>query len=640
MALDVDLPLVVSEFLELQGKSDNHVGNCPFHSEKTDSFNVWENTAYCFGCGWQGDAVDFIQHYYKEHKGEEINFKKALEIISNITNTPVEELKTSLDQQPEKKPQNKQLVPAMPIEAQKAFVKDKTYRSNDYRGIKNKYHKFYNHLFKLDGQKNVIATYYPETNDLKEVTGYKCRNHPKDFSKGKVGNTGLKSQLSGQFKFKGGGKYVLLVGGEEDKVAAFQMLHEYQQNKNQEGYAPTPVVSPTTGESSAVKQVAAQYDWLNTFENILIGMDSDEAGMAATKKICEVLPKEKIKIVTWSGKDPNEMLNKKMQKQFISDFWNAREYVPSGVMTSHQADEQMVTELAREKLPLPSFLKPLEELFAGGIPLGYIVNLIAGTGIGKTTIVNEVVRYWIYNSPYKIGIMSLELNAGQYMVNMLSREMGKKISLIKDPQDAVNFINSPVALKAREKLCDDESGEPRFVLLDDREGTLEHVKGQIEILIKKYDCKVIIIDPIQDLFEGVDMDTQNGFVRWMKATVKRGVTIIPVCHIRKSVVSTDKEGKRIVRQLTEDDVHGISSIVKSAGANVFFTRDKYAEDPIERNTTKVELGKCRWTGLTGPAGTIYYENLKHTLYNFDTYFSEHGEGGKSPPQYQEEKKGV
>jgi DNA primase len=34
---------------------------CPFHSERTPSFKIHNGRGHCFGCGWHGDAIDFVQ---------------------------------------------------------------------------------------------------------------------------------------------------------------------------------------------------------------------------------------------------------------------------------------------------------------------------------------------------------------------------------------------------------------------------------------------------------------------------------------------------------------------------------------------------------------------------------------------------
>ncbi|MCB0782072.1 MAG: DNA primase, partial [Flavobacteriales bacterium] len=53
---------VVGEFVDLKRKGPRFLALCPFHNEKTPSFNV--NPALgiykCFGCGESGDAIGFL----------------------------------------------------------------------------------------------------------------------------------------------------------------------------------------------------------------------------------------------------------------------------------------------------------------------------------------------------------------------------------------------------------------------------------------------------------------------------------------------------------------------------------------------------------------------------------------------------
>ena len=192
-----------------------------------------------------------------------------------------------------------------------------------YRGIRDDVLKAFGVRTELDDSDEVIARYYPCTTEG-ELTGWKRRGHPKNFG-GSIGNTGNSCDLFGQFRFKNGGKVCLIVGGEEDQLAAYQMLKDYYVSKGWE-FEPV-VVSPTVGETGCAKQIANQYSWFDGYSKIVIGMDTDDAGKAAIEKIIAVLPKGKTFIANWSLKDPNEMLLKGKEKQFISDFYNAKAYV-------------------------------------------------------------------------------------------------------------------------------------------------------------------------------------------------------------------------------------------------------------------------------------------------------------------------
>ena len=58
------LPLVeiVGRYVKLTRRGREHLGLCPFHKEKTPSFNVVEDKGFyhCFGCGAHGTAIDFV----------------------------------------------------------------------------------------------------------------------------------------------------------------------------------------------------------------------------------------------------------------------------------------------------------------------------------------------------------------------------------------------------------------------------------------------------------------------------------------------------------------------------------------------------------------------------------------------------
>ncbi len=53
---------VISEYLPLTKRGQNHLGLCPFHSEKTPSFTVSETKGiyYCFGCNATGNVITFL----------------------------------------------------------------------------------------------------------------------------------------------------------------------------------------------------------------------------------------------------------------------------------------------------------------------------------------------------------------------------------------------------------------------------------------------------------------------------------------------------------------------------------------------------------------------------------------------------
>ena len=69
---------VVGEFVALKRKGPRYLGLCPFHNEKTPSFNVSPNLGIfkCFGCGEAGDSITFLQ------KHEHLSYPEAIKWLA------------------------------------------------------------------------------------------------------------------------------------------------------------------------------------------------------------------------------------------------------------------------------------------------------------------------------------------------------------------------------------------------------------------------------------------------------------------------------------------------------------------------------------------------------------------------------
>jgi archaellum biogenesis ATPase FlaH len=501
-------------------------------------------------------------------------------------------------------------LPAMSDDEVRAFIQSSHreingrrvsgYEGFGYRGIKDEYLKFFGHLTKKDENGNVISRHYPETNTKGKISGYKCRNHPKDFRYGNVGHTGGKNQLSGQAKYSGYNKYILIVGGEEDKVAAYQMFEE---NRIKAGgnIAPVHVVSPTCGENSAVKQIAAQYSFFDMYEQIIIGMDNDEAGKKAAEAIAAVLPKEKVKVAVWTGKDANKMLEDGKASVFVRDFYNAKPLIASGIVESTGLMDQVREELMRPRIKLPPEWKPVEDAMRGGIRQGSIVNIIGDTSTGKSTMVNRLNYFFMFNAPEKVGIVSLEATSGQYTLDMLSLHLEKNLLWIGEGEDILEYLDRPEVVDLYDNLLTSETGEPRFSILDERDGDIKLLERQIDKLIHQYGCKIIVIDVLTDILRGANADMQEAHMQYQKQIVKTGVTIINVLHTRKPQ-NTDGTW----RKSSEYEALGSGTFVQSAAYNIVISRDKMNDDPIIRNLTHVDLPKCRG-GSTGAIMQLLYD---------------------------------
>lgn len=78
---------VVGDFVPLKKRGVNLIGLCPFHNEKTPSFNVnpVRNIYKCFGCGKGGNAINFVMDH------EQYSYPEALRYLAKKYNIEIEE---------------------------------------------------------------------------------------------------------------------------------------------------------------------------------------------------------------------------------------------------------------------------------------------------------------------------------------------------------------------------------------------------------------------------------------------------------------------------------------------------------------------------------------------------------------------
>ena len=82
----VDIVKVIEGYIRLRkGGSQNYVGLCPFHKEKSPSFNVHavRQYYYCFGCHEHGDVFKFVQ------KIEKIGFRESVQLVAQKNGIPL-----------------------------------------------------------------------------------------------------------------------------------------------------------------------------------------------------------------------------------------------------------------------------------------------------------------------------------------------------------------------------------------------------------------------------------------------------------------------------------------------------------------------------------------------------------------------
>src|SRR5882672_11344004 len=89
-----DIVVVIQDYVSLKKAGANYKGLCPFHAEKTPSFQVNRDKGffYCYGCGVGGDVFKFLELH------EKTGFQDAVKLLAQRFGMPLPEMEASDEQ--------------------------------------------------------------------------------------------------------------------------------------------------------------------------------------------------------------------------------------------------------------------------------------------------------------------------------------------------------------------------------------------------------------------------------------------------------------------------------------------------------------------------------------------------------------
>jgi len=211
-------------------------------------------------------------------------------------------------------------------------------------------------------------------------------------------------------------------------------------------------------------------------------------------------------------------------------------------------------------------------------------------------MVNEIAYHFWENTGKTIGCAFLEASRGEAIENLLTIQTGHNLSL--EDRSNIDF----------DKLRTDIITDGRILLLD-HQGAVDtdELFLKLRAMVKGNGCDVLIIDPLQAAVTSNSNETVDDFMdRLLKLAKETDVSIIVVSHMRKPSISNP-------HNVNEYDLKGSGSINQIAFNTILLSRDKMSEDEYTRNSTQVQVVKCRRTGITGSAGWLYYNSMTGRL---------------------------
>ena len=437
--------------------------------------------------------------------------------------------------------------------------------------------------FKI-GSADAMKQYYPYYDNKGTQCGQKVRVvRDKRFT---TSGDMKANTLFGQQLFNNEGKYVTVVEGELDALAGYELLGSRW-----------PVVSVSKGAAGAKKDFQRNLEWLEGFENVIIAFDADEAGRIAAEECAQILSPNKAKIVNLEEfKDASDYLKHGKAKAFMQEWWNAKSYIITGVITLADAWKDFLRRGKEKIIPFPESFGQLNQMMNGGIVAGEITVLGALTSVGKTTMVNEIVYHLWKNTDLNIGCAFLEADPGEAVQNLLTIHNNMNFSLENMEDHDLEKYKSDIITDGRIFLYDHYgAADPDEIFL------------KLRSMVKGNGCRILIIDPLQAGVSNNGNDVIDDFMdRLLKLAKETNVAILVVSHMRKPSATQP-------HNVSEYDLKGSGSINQIAFNTILLSRDKMAEGDYAKNSTFVQLVKCRRTGQTGPAGWLYYNQVTGRL---------------------------
>jgi len=423
-----------------------------------------------------------------------------------------------------------------------------------------------------------------------EIVGTKSRYvRDKRFSfGGTFDNTGLFGEQL--FRNKGG-KYLTITEGECDAMAAYQMFN-----------GKYPIVSLKRGASGAVKDIRESIEFVESFDQVILCFDNDKQGKEAAKNVARIIKPGKVKIMGLPNgyKDANDMLKQGKFSEFTQAFWDSRQYTPSGIIELSSKKKDWLHREVKPSIPYP-WEGLNNKLY--GLRKGELVTFTGGTGLGKSSVTRELEHWIIKNTTDNVGIIALEENWQRTADGIVSIEANDRIYL-NEKRDKY----SPDQL---ESLFDKVIEEGRVFIHAHLGATdIDDIFAKLRYIIIGCECEWVIVDHLHMLVnvltEGDERRGIDTLMNRLRSLVEEtGVGMLLVSHLRRA--SGDKGHEQGV-EVSLSHLKGSQGIAQLSDCVIALERNQQAEDPVVANTTKLRVLKSRYTGDTGLACNLLYDN--------------------------------
>lgn len=371
-------------------------------------------------------------------------------------------------------------------------------------------------------------------------------------------------------------KRIYITEGEFDAASLYQSMD-----------CTWPVLSlPSSSIGDAF--VKKQFDYLNSFAEIVYAGELDHAGQKAADRLYKALPSKfyYVPLVKW--KDANEAIQKGDQAELKWSALRPQRWTPENFFCSDDKIEQIL----KEENPYEYIKTGIEELdkVIRGIVKGGLTFLMAPPGSGKTEIFRKLETGLLINSTQRIGLLHMEEQKSTTYRAMATYKLGVNVRTKEDA--AENGVAEEAVIKAAQEISQGE----RTIVFEMKSGDDPmEILQYVRLAASVYGADYVFVDHVQRLAYMGGVEGATNILTKIASNLAQIAKELNIGVIMISHVNEDGHAK-YAKSLEEEAI----MLIK-------IERDKESTDPEISNITKFYVQKNRPFSKLGPAGCVYYD---------------------------------
>ena len=433
-----------------------------------------------------------------------------------------------------------------------------------------------------EDNRQLIYDYY----DRKETLVAQRTDHVDHFSDKKTWRGEPRaSLLFGQQLWQSGGKRLVIASDEMNAMTISQAFN----NKWQ-------VVS-ISGYKIAANQVKRNYEWLDSFGDIVLAFDTTDAGVATTEEIASLFSAGKIRVMNYDGyNDANHMLIENAGANIANEVFRAKDYRPDGIVFGEELWDDIISEPPTGySIPYPMLTQKLN-----GFRKGRIFLFTAGAGLGKSTLAHEIGYHLLTEHKQKVGAMALEEPRKRLGERYLAIKLNRQIHVDREG----------ISEKELRKAYDETINNKNFCLYDHRGSKdIKTLLSKIRFMVVGLGMEWIVLDHISIVVSGTQEVSESE-----RKTIDRLMTglssmveelefgLIAIVHLKRKDDKSKSYNEG--RQVSISDLRGSGGLEQMA--HVVVSMERNQQDEETKHYSQLRLLKDRDIGDTGIADVLLY----------------------------------